>query len=373
MIRSVIRDELALVHPADTGTAQEPVIVYGEGDALYTSMLADIGQATDAIRLESYIFAGDEIGWRFAEALIKRAKAGVHVRVHMDAAGAFFEGTETLFRHLAKAGVNTRWFNRWRWRDPWHYNRRNHRKLLVVDEHCVYVGGFNIHRESSRILVGSQRWRDVHVRLVGRLIEPAITLFDGLWEGRATHMPPSWEGPYRLVPNATRACRHVLYCEYMEALAAATHSVRIATPYFVPNRRFRAALAAAAGRGVEVRVLLPAESDQRLAQLASHALARPLARRGVQFFEYRPRMLHTKATLIDDCWAMVGSANADYRSFFVNKELNLVSRAAALCRQLNALLDEDFLDARALKLPPHSRAGLYAIAEALAHRLRRWL
>tara|TARA_R110002049_G_scaffold58143_15_gene158542 strand:+ start:4191 stop:5315 length:1125 start_codon:yes stop_codon:yes gene_type:complete len=352
---------------------REAVTAYGEGDDLYAAMLDDIGRATDTIRLESYIFAGDEIGWRFANALARQAKAGVRVRVHMDGAGALFEGTEKLFRYLVEAGVEARWFNRWRWTDPWHYNRRNHRKLLVVDERSVYLGGFNLHRESSAVLVGAQRWRDVHVCLISQLVEPAIGLFDDLWEGRATPSPPPWVGPYRLVPNDTRACRHVLYCDYMEALTAAKHSVCIATPYFVPNRRFRSALVAAVRRGVQVRVLLPAQNDQRLVQWASHALARPLIQRGVEFFEYRPRMLHAKVTLIDEDWAMVGSANVDYRSFFVNRELSLVSRTTALCRQLDALMREDLSESRELKLAQRPPIGARALMEFVARRLRRWL
>lgn len=347
--------------------------VFGEGDDLYASMLADIAQATHAIRLESYIFAGDEVGWRFAEALAERARAGVHVQVHVDAAGALFAGTEKLFRRLQDAGVEARWFNRWRWRDPWHYNRRNHRKLLVVDETFLYVGGFNLHRESSRAIVGAQRWRDVHVRHSERLIDQAVTLFDELWDGRRTRTSPPWDGNHRLMPNATRACQRVLHCLYLDSLAAAQHSIILATPYFVPDRRFRAALGAAARRGVSVRVLLPSQSDQRLVQWASHALARRLARKGVQFFNYLPRMMHSKVTLIDGRWAMVGSANADYRSFFVNHELNLISRAPALCKQLQRLLDEDFAQARRLDLSPRSRYRVRTLLESVAHRLRRWL
>lgn len=367
-----VAGQQSILERSDTDTLPGPVTIFSEGDDLYAAMLEDIGAATNVIRLESYIFAGDEIGRRFAEALIKRARSGVQVLVHADAAGALLEGTDKLFRHMTRAGVEARWFNRWHWRHPWHYNRRNHRKLLVVDARCIYVGGFNLHRESAKSLVGLRRWRDIHVRLANCLVEPAITLFDELWAGGMNPVPPAWEGPYRLVPNSTRVCRRVLYCEYLEALAAAGHSVRIATPYFVPSRRFRAALVAAVRRGVMVSVLLPAYSDQRLVQRAGHALARPLARSGVQFFEYLPRMLHTKLTLIDDQWAMVGSANADYRSFFVNRELNLLSRAPALCRELGRLYREDVSEARALKLS-RPRSGMHAIAEALARRLRRWL
>ncbi len=357
----------------DSLAVPQSCVVYGEGDDLYAAMLEDISQARDAIRLESYIFAGDEIGWRFAHALVERAKVGVHVRVHVDAAGALFEGTDKLYRHLRKAGVDARWFNRWRWRDPWYYNRRNHRKLLVVDDRSVYLGGFNLHRASSRMQVGNRRWRDVHVRLAGRLAAPASALFDELWDGRPAPTPPPWDGSYRLVPNASRRCRRVLYCEYLDALGTAESCISIVTPYFVPNRRFRAALVAAVRRGVEVRVLLPAQSDRRFVQWAGHALARPLARRGVQFFEFLPRMLHAKVTLIDARWAMVGSANVDYRSFFTNQELNLVSHAPEVCRQLDALLREDFSQAGRLELARRPGDLLRALAEALGHRLRRWL
>lgn len=347
--------------------------VFGEGDDLYRAMLTDIARATDAIRLESYIFAGDEIGWRFAKALAERAQAGVRIRVHVDAAGAWFEGTEKLFRHLREAGVEARWFNRWRWRDPWHYNRRNHRKLLVIDATALYVGGFNIHRESSRAQVGSRRWRDVHVRLTGSLVQQAITRFDELWDGRPTRTAPPWQGPHRLIPNATRACRRVLHCLYLDALTAATHSIAIATPYFVPDRRFRAALARAARRGVDVRVLLPAQSDQALVQWASHVLARPLARRGVQFFEYLPRMLHAKVTLIDAEWGMVGSANADYRSFFINRELNFISRDPTVCGELAVLMAEDIAESQPLGLSAPGHLRLREWRESLARRLRRLL
>lgn len=359
--------------PAAMPGGAECYTVFGEGDDLYRAMLGDIARATDAIRLESYIFAGDDVGWRFAKALAERAQAGVRVRMHVDAAGAWFEGTEKLLRHLRDAGVEARRFNRWCWRDPWRYNIRNHRKLLVVDATALYIGGFNIHRESSRVQVGNRRWRDVHVRLTGLLVQQAIRRFEELWDGLSTHTAPSWQGPHRLVPNATRACRRALHCLYLDALTAAMDSIAIVTPYFVPDRRFRAALARAVRRGVEVRVLLPAHSDQPLAQWASHVMARPLARRGVQFFAYRPRMLHAKVTLIDAQWGMVGSANADYRSFFINRELNFITRDPRICATLAALLAEDLAESQPLVLSGPRRRWVRKKFESLARRLRRLL
>ncbi len=351
----------------------ETCVVYGEGDVLYAAMLEAIGRATAVIRLESYIFAGDEIGWRFADALVEKARKGLTVRVHVDAAGALFEGTAKLLRYLTQAGVETRWFNRWRWREPLRYNRRNHRKLLVVDDHCIYIGGFNLHRESSFALFGPTRWRDVHVCLTGPVSVQAAALFDDGWNHRIRRALPPWEGNYRLVPNATRACRRTLYCSYLDALADAKHHIYLTTPYFVPNRKFRCALAAASRRHVDVRVLLPAHSDHRLVHWTGHALARPLARAGVRFFEYLPRMLHTKVIVVDSRWATVGSANTDYRSFFVNRELNLVSRSATLCERLERLFHEDVAQARPIELTIRRRERIRGLVASFGRRVRRWL
>ena len=128
--------------------------LFTEGDALYEAMLASINSATAFVRMESYIFASDEIGWRFAQALARSAAAGVDVRVHLDAAGAWGSRSSLLQRYLRDHSVQLRWFHRWSWREPLRYNRRSHRKLFVVDDRVAYVGGFNIHRESSRRCYG---------------------------------------------------------------------------------------------------------------------------------------------------------------------------------------------------------------------------
>lgn len=360
------------IHQQGQKLFDERCAVFAEGDDLYDAMLEEIAQAKRSIRIESYIFAGDEVGWRFAKMLAEKARSGVRVQVQVDAAGALFENTESLFRYMQKNVVVTQWFNRWRWRDPLHYNRRNHRKLLVVDETCVFLGGFNIHRQSSRSSFGPLRWRDVHVRVDNCLGGQAASMFDDSWTGVKRRSAPPWQGAFRVVPNSTGSCRRVLHCMYLDALAAAKHTVYLISPYFVPDRRFRNALAKASERGVDVMVLLPAVGDKRLVRWAGHALARPLTRRGVQFFEYLPRMLHTKLVLIDDSWAMVGSANTDYRSFFINQELNLISRAPWLCQQLKSIFLEDLDQSRRWDSSVPKLGSFRALAEAVGHRLRRW-
>jgi len=353
----------------DAGTCR----VFGEGDELYSAMLADLASAESSVRLESYILAGDEVGWTFAASLAERARAGVRVRVHVDSAGAFLEGTEKVFRFLQSAGVEARWFNRWQWRDPLRYNRRNHRKLLIVDEASMYIGGFNIHRESSYAQVGSGRWRDAHVRVTGPVTRQAVDLFDTVWSGGTAPAVRPWADGFRLIPNESGSCRRVLRCVVIDALSSARRSVSLATPYFVPDRGVRDALSRAVERGVDVRVLLSRETDQRLTRWAGHAMARLLARRGVAFFEYLPRMLHSKLIVVDDSWACVGSANIDYRSYFVNKELSLVTDHLPACESLNGLLMDDFAESRPLAFAERPGSPRSAVAETVAIRLRRWL
>ena len=117
-------------------------------------MLGSIANAKNTILLESYIFGDDEVGWKFAEALVDKVRKGLEVLLHLDAAGTLLRVGNKLETYLSSHGVRVQWFNRWTWRDPFRYNRRQHRKLLVIDKSDAYIGGFNIHRQSSHSIVG---------------------------------------------------------------------------------------------------------------------------------------------------------------------------------------------------------------------------
>ena len=126
--------------------------LFTEGDDLYDAMIAVIDSARRDVRLESYIFAADEVGWRFMNALAARARAGVDVRFHFDSRGAAFRPSPELHRQLEEVGVRLKWYHPWSWRHSSRYFQRNHRKLLVVDEQEAFLGGFNIRLENSRTL-----------------------------------------------------------------------------------------------------------------------------------------------------------------------------------------------------------------------------
>ena len=313
-----------------------------EGDRLYSAMLESIAAAHKRVWLETYAFADDEIGWSFAEALSARARAGVDVRMHLDAAGSLFWSSRRIERYMQRNGVHVRWFHRWSWTDPLRYNRRNHRKLLVIDEEAAYLGGFNIHRECSRAIYGDARWRDAHLRVGGALVPQAAQLFADFWaHGRDWARPVNPETSAVILPNHSRRCRHCLRCMYSAVFADARRRIFLTTPYFVPDRRTQNALIDAAKRGVDVRVLVPRKNDVRLARWAARAAYGNLLFNGVQIFEYLPRMLHAKTAVIDGEWCIVGTANIDYRSFFTNHELNLFARDPILGASLEGEFEHD--------------------------------
>lgn len=355
--------------------ASEALELYTEGDALYDAMLRAIRSATRSIRFETYILAADEAGWEFARALAERASRGVAVRVQIDAAGSLSWRFGPLGRHLRRNGVYLHFFHRWRWRDPWRYNRRNHRKLLVVDDTDAYIGGFNVHRESSRRLHGERRWRDTAVRMRGELARQAAHLFDTFWDGgRRWECPPAAGAGAVLIVNSSYGCSHRLYCWFAERFATARERIYVTTPYLVPSRHAQRALAAAAARGVDVRLLVPGISDVAIVQWAAHAAFAPLLRAGVRIYEYQPRVLHAKTAVIDGEWSTLGTANMDYRSFFTNFEVNLVARDPALAAALERQFLADLTESAPVELQRWlRRAWPRRLLEGIGWLVRRWL
>lgn len=353
--------------------------LYIEGDDLYAAMLAAIRAAGESIQLETYIFADDEIGRRFADALMAAVEKGVDVRLHIDAAGSLFWHSRALARRMKQGGVQVRWFHRWSWRQPWRYNHRNHRKMLVTDRKRVFLGGYNIHRENSRACYGEQRWHDIHIRVSGHLGEQAARLFDAFWygEGRAW-MPPLPSGDM-LLSNHTHAGRRAMRRLYRDGFKQARCCIDIATPYFVPDYRTRQALMTAAKRGMRVRLLLPRKTDVRIARWAAHASYMRLLEAGVSIYEYLPRVLHAKLMVIDGDqaagrWVVVGTANIDYRSFFVNYEMNLISSDPILCHDLQQQFESDLQYSEQISARYWStRPWFHHLAEFVALLVRRWL
>lgn len=349
------------------------VTMFVEGDELFDAMLRDMRGAAESVRLESYILAADAVGRAFLDEAGRCASRGIQTRVRADQAGSWLDLSRADIVSMRRAGVHFEWSRPWSWRRPFSINRRNHRKLIVVDKSIAYVGGYNIHAQGSGRVIGDGRWRDTHVRFVGDPAAAAALVYDCYLDVTPDWLPPS-TGPLWVLPNRSRACRHRLRCVLHDELCAAKTRIWATTPYFVPDSLTQRLLRDAARRGVDVRLLVPGKSDVPLAHWAARAAYSRLLSAGVRIFEYLPRVLHAKTLLVDSRWATVGTANLDYRSFFLNDELNVIDECGELSSRLaGAFLDDLQSAEEVLERPWSERGWTRRIGETIGWMARRWL
>lgn len=323
------------------------------GAQYFPALLAAIEAAACEIHLETYIYADDPTGRQVTAALVAAARRGIAVRVLVDGFGAR-EFPEGLGRQLADAGVEVRIYRAelapFKLRR--HRLRRLHRKLVAIDGRVAFVGGINIIDDNDTPHLGPRF--DYAVRIEGPLVAPIRAAMGHLWRligwARFRRRPP----PPPLSPcrqddavDAVAAAfvirdnlRHRRDIEdaYLSAIDAARGEIFIAMAYFLPGRRFRKALIAAARRGVAVRLLLQGQVEYALLHYATQALYGSLIAEGIRIVEYRSGFLHAKVAVIDDDWATVGSSNIDPYSLLLAREANVVVRDAGFAAQLRGSL-----------------------------------
>lgn len=321
------------------------------GEEAFPAMLGAIGEAKRSIALCSYIFDGDETGVQFADALAAAASRGVQVKLLVDAVGAggIFSRLGRILRRrrLKVASFDPIGFAPSRLLN---FNLRNHRKILVTDGRVAFSGGINI---SSQHLMAEParrgRCRDVHFRMKGPVVAQAMRAFSDDWHfaagesltGADWFPAPVREGPTvaRGIPSGPDQDLERIYWALTGAVSTARHSIRIVTPYFIPEQGLRHALIAAALRGVDVRLILPEESDHRVIAWATRAYLWEFLQAGVHVTYTPPPFDHSKIVLIDGRWTLLGSANIDPRSLRLNFEYNVEAYDVALCGTLAAHFD----------------------------------
>ena len=290
------------------------------------------------------------------DALVERARAGVEVRLIVDAAGSF--GTpSSFFDRLRAAGGQMRWYNPFRVQTWQRVNNRTHRKLMTVDGTTGFIGGAGI---ADRWLTGtptSPPWRDTVFRLEGSGVEGLISTFSENWlecSGEILSGPkqfglaPDNEGPRGFVvistPHGGGTQARLLF---QVLIQSARKSLRITTPYFLPDRSARHALADAARRGVQVQILTAGPHiDHPTVRKLSRQGSRELLRAGAEIYEYQPAMIHAKILMIDGLWSVVGSTNMDHRSFGLNDEVNMAVRASEFAARLERDFARDVAESR---------------------------
>jgi cardiolipin synthase A/B len=303
------------------------------GDEAFPPMLAAIAGAKLSIGLSTYIFDNDVSGAQFADALVDAHKRGVEVRVIIDAVGQHYS-LSSMVRRLRAAGVTAAAFMPIL--APGNLsalNLRNHRKLLVVDGRNAFTGGMNIRAGNVLATPSRHPIRDLQFHVRGPVVAQLARVFAHDWAfttkevlaGEAWFPPlaPAGRILARAVPDGPDELFEVLKLIMLAALAQAKQSVRIATPYFLPDAALISALNTAALRGIAVDILLPEKNNLKLVQWASHALYWQVLTRGCRIWHSPPPFDHSKLMLVDDEWVLVGSTNWDARSLRLNFEMNL--------------------------------------------------
>ncbi len=361
--------------------------LYFDARSYFDALLQDIQKAKSSLVLETYIFNKDAIGKTVINALIQAAGRGVSIRVLMDGIGSHAD-EEEIANELESAGVDVRIFRPLPWRFSlhrrgllqgewhqklsnffWRINKRNHRKLCIIDNQIAWIGSFNITQDHFGS--NGNSWKDLAARVCDENVNKLQQSFDQIWQRVDTKRRyPRIRGFFS---NHSILLRMEKNSSLIQLIASAKTRVWITNAYFSPSFTLLKALKRADAIGVSVRIVVPAKSDLFFFPALSSTYYADLLKAGVRIFEYQGKILHEKSMLIDNC-AIVGSTNLNYRSFLHDLELDVLLNQPKTIDDM----EKNFLDAlehsREITAPYLSRYPLsLRILGWLSRLLRYWL
>jgi cardiolipin synthase A/B len=316
------------------------------GDAAYPRMIAVIEAARHSVALSSYIFRPDQAGLQFIDALVRARGRGLEVRVLIDGVGGGYLSSGT-FRRLRRAGVPCARFmhSALPWRTPF-LNLRSHRKLLIADGDTAFMGGLNIGAENLLASRPAHPVLDTHFQVAGPVVEQLCHAFAEQWYFATAEVlaGPAWYPELaakgdccaRVITSGPDQDLEKIELLALEAIGCARTSIKVMTPYFLPDDRLITALALAAMRGVGVDIVLPARTNHPSIDWAMRSHIDPLLAAGCRVWAHAPPFNHSKLMAVDGLWCLVGSANWDTRSFRLNFEVDLEAYHAQTVAQVSA-------------------------------------
>ncbi|MBN2614237.1 MAG: phosphatidylserine/phosphatidylglycerophosphate/cardiolipin synthase family protein [Bacteroidales bacterium] len=302
----------------------------------YPEMIKDILAAKKYVYIETFRLTSDAIGERFKNALIKVRKKGVAVRLLIDywGAGSVKNG---FLDELIKLGAEVRFFVKIKLSFDFftRSHRRNHRKLLLVDDTISYIG-------SSNLTGYNLNWRESMLRMENReltllfkkIFNQDFHLYNRYIFSQAYYTRHIRHRNYEIIRDVPNIAIKKINRKFIQMIKEANHSVIIETPYFLPGFMLRKALMDSAEKGVKITVMLPKKSDVNLVDILRNKYLGPLYKKGVEFLFYEPNNLHSKLILVDNEWFGVGSSNFDYRSFRYMFEIMLFGNEPEIARQI---------------------------------------
>jgi cardiolipin synthase len=322
--------------------------VLTNAEQFYPAMLEAIDNARHSVNMECYIFRPDTTGRKFMNAMMARARAGAIVTLTVDAIGSFRFGLSGI-REMRRAGCRVELYQRFKWYRLARLNNRTHRELLIVDGHLAFVGGAGVGDQWARGKRGKRPWRDTMARVTGPVVSSIQGVFAENWvecSGEILTGPEYFPVLERTGDTSTVVIKSspadrasASRVAFQMLIESAKSSIRINTPYFLPDRALRRAFRESARRGVKIDIIVPgSHTDQRWVRLVSRRKYNELLREGIRIYEYRAGMTHAKVLNVDDLWVVLGTTNFDNRSFEHNDEVNVAIRD----EEISARLSKDF-------------------------------
>ncbi|GEN54797.1 cardiolipin synthase [Halobacillus faecis] len=321
--------------------------LYKNGSVLFEQMFQEISEAEKQVDIYFYLIDNDYISENFLGVLKKKARNGVPVRLLVDRLGGY-KINKSARKKLKDAGVDFYFAETPRF--PFFFyrlNRRNHRKITVIDGKVGYVGGFNIGKNYIGESAKFGDWRDYHLRLTGPVVSEIhkVMLDDWYLASGETLSPcePSDDGKYKMNIMATDGVE--LEKEFSKMITSAKKEILIGSPYFIPTPRLQNDLKQAIDRGVELHIMIPMKADHPFVKPAAIPYLKELYYKGASIRLFDAGFYHSKIIIIDGTFADIGTANFDRRSFFLNKEINTYVYDEDFINDLRAAYFEDARDA----------------------------
>ena len=328
------------------------------GEETFPALLDAIRSAERTITFEAYIFHEGKVADQIVGAFVERCKAGVRVAILLDAHGA--DGLpERYIQNLRDAGCTlVSDFRPLRLWSLERTNKRNHRRIMVIDGRVGFTGGYGVDDTWSGNGRTEGRWRETNVRLQGPIVQSLQEAFVEHWREATSVLlggkdyfpyPPVTVKDVPVLAQVVRSSplqgNDAMYRVFLQTISSARTSILISTPYLLPGEQLTEALLDAVRRGVRVRVLIPSVVKSSGVEFVTQASQREafgaLLDGGVQLHEYSPALLHTKMMIIDGTWATVGSTNLDNRSMAMNDELNVMFYDRTIAKRLEEVFAAD--------------------------------
>ncbi len=322
-----------------------PYHLYTYPRDFYYQMLEDIGQARKYVFIETFRMTADEIGTKFRDALIKKAKEGLEVKLLIDYWGARVL-PENFFDPLTKVGAVVRFFEKIKFNTDFltQSHRRNHRKLLLIDDEITYIG-------SSNITGYNIDWRESVLRMESDITTAFKKIFLEDFENYRKYVlnvvaytKKIVHGDFEILRDVPNIAVKKINYRIVRLISQAKKRVIVETPYFLPGFLIRKAMINAVKRGVEVQVIMPRQSDVNVVDILRNKYLGPLYVSGIHSLFYTKGNLHAKLMLIDDEIFAIGSPNFDYRSYRYMFEIMLVGREKSIVEQVKAHIAETIKD-----------------------------